>query len=285
MITFAPPSREQFYRTHCAAFADYHLDMSYMTEERIWKRFQKNAVDFERSIGAYDGERMVGFTMIGVDRWQGKLAAFDAATGIIPEYRGQGLARAMFDHAVPGLRDVGVQKFLLEVLQPNKAAIRAYEKAGFSIQREFACFDVTLDQLDPNLGVNCDLGILPVAVDKVMDFQSQVAWAPSWENSFAAMSRIQDDLICLGAFEGQRCVGVVAYYTVLNWIMTVVVSPGYRRRGVASKLLGSLLTNICDQQTVTKLNNVDASDTTMITALEKAGFRRVVDQFEMELVL
>jgi ribosomal protein S18 acetylase RimI-like enzyme len=256
-----------------------------MTEERLWKRCAKNAVDFERSVGAFDGERMIGFTLIGIDGWQGAPAAFDAATGIVPEYRGQGLARAMFDYALPGLRNLGVRRFLLEVLQPNRAAIRAYEKAGFSVTREFACFDITLDQLDPNLGSHCDLGVLPVAADKVMQFRSQVAWVPSWENGFSAMSRVQDDLICLGAFEGQKCVGVVAYYTVLNWIMTVIVSPGYRRRGVASKLLGSLLANLVDQQTVVKINNVDASDVHMIAALEKAGFRRVVDQYEMELPL
>ncbi len=285
MTMFASPARKQLHRTHCEAFADYHLDMSYMTEERIFKRCEKNAVDFERSVGAFDGDRMVGFTLIGIDSRQGEIAAFDAATGIVPEYRGQGMARLMFEHALPGLREAGVQKFFLEVLQPNVVAIRAYQKVGFSISREFVCFDVTLDQVDPDLGSSCGFDVLPVAVDTVMEFQSQIAWQPSWENSFAAMRRIHNDLICLGAFDGQRCIGVVAYYPVLNWIMTLVVSSEFRRRGLASKLLRSLLTNICDQQPVTKLNNVESTDEAMMLTLQRAGFRRVVDQYEMELQL
>lgn len=40
---------------------------------------------------------MVGFTLIGINEWQGGLGAFDAATSIADGYRGQGLARAMFD--------------------------------------------------------------------------------------------------------------------------------------------------------------------------------------------
>lgn len=285
MISFASPDRDQLHRTLSEAFADYHLDMSYMTEMRLWKRCAKNAVDFQRSIAAYDDGRMVGFTLIGIDDWQGELAAFDAVTGIIPEYRGRGLARAMFDQAVPGLRALGVKKFLLEVLQPNHAAIRAYEKAGFVATREFACFDVSLEGLDKNLGEGCDLRVMPVAVDTVLGFRSKVDWVPSWENSFNAIDRVRDDLIALGAFDGSKCVGIVAYYTVLNWIMMIVVEPGYRRKGAASKLLGSLLANLSDQQSAIKINNVESSDTQMIAALERAGFRRVVDQFEMELVL
>jgi ribosomal protein S18 acetylase RimI-like enzyme len=285
MVTFAAPDKDQLHSTHQEAFDDYHLDMSYMTEERIFKRCHKNNVDFSRSIAAFDGNRMVGFTLIGIDQWQGEPAAFDAATGIVPEYRGKGLARSMFDLALPGLRERGVRRFLLEVLQPNHPAISVYEKTGFKIKREFVIYDVQLATADPDLGAGCDLSILPVGVDTILEFEKHADWVPSWENSFNAVDRVRDDLIGLGAFDGSRCVGVLAYYTTLNWVMSLVVDRSYRRRGAASKLLATLFTNQLDQHTKIKLNNVDMSDKGMMEMLDRAGFVRVIEQFEMELLL
>jgi len=113
--------------TMVEAFSDYQLDMSYMTRERSWLRNEKSGVRYDCSVGAYDGDRMVGFTFVGLDDWFGEKAAFDAGTGIVPDYRGQGIAKGMFEHILPRLKSRSISRFLLEVLQPNKAAIRAYE--------------------------------------------------------------------------------------------------------------------------------------------------------------
>ena len=49
------------------AFADYAMDASGTKEDAMLLRMAKNSVDYEASIGAYDGDRMVGFTLIGID--------------------------------------------------------------------------------------------------------------------------------------------------------------------------------------------------------------------------
>ena len=91
---------------------------------------------YDCSVGAYDGDKMVGLTFVGLDDWLGEKAAFDAATGIIPGYRGQGVAKAMFEFILPRLKERGVSRFLLEVLQSNKATTRTkpcgrfFEKVG-----------------------------------------------------------------------------------------------------------------------------------------------------------
>ncbi|MGB5294525.1 MAG: GNAT family N-acetyltransferase, partial [Thermoanaerobaculia bacterium] len=108
-------SREQLHPVFQEAFSDYVMDMSTLTEERLRVRCFKNGVDWDASVGAFDGDRMVGFTLIGVEEGQGGLGAFDAATGIVSDYRGQGLARAMFEHALPDLKSRGVRSFVLEV--------------------------------------------------------------------------------------------------------------------------------------------------------------------------
>ena len=122
------------------AFADYAMDASRTTEDALLLRAAKNAVDFDASVGVYDGDRLVAFTMIGIDEHAGVSTAYDAGTGVIPDFRGQGWARKMFEHALPTLHERGVECFLLEVLQQNAAAIRAYEKSGFKTIRELRSY-------------------------------------------------------------------------------------------------------------------------------------------------
>jgi ribosomal protein S18 acetylase RimI-like enzyme len=280
-------SEDDFPEAHAtmvAAFADYQLDMSYMTPERSWQRNLKSGVRYDHSVGAYDGETMVGFTFVGLDDWLGELAAFDAGTGIIPAYRGQAIAKGMFEHILPRLGARGVSRFLLEVLQPNKAAIRAYEKSGFSITREFACFDLYPDSFaKPGLSVS-SIEVRVVDDSTVQSFSSEVDWQPSWENSFSGMHRIRDDLIMLGAFDGVRCIGMLVYYPLLQWIMCLIVDRGFRRQGVASALLQALMADLWLPEGVdcVKINNLDRSDTATLAFFERAGAQWVIDQYEME---
>lgn len=273
--------------TMVAAFADYQLDMSYMTAERSWLRNLKSSVSYDCSVGAFDGDRMVGFTFVGLDDWQGEPAAFDAGTGIIPGYRGQGIAKGMFEFVIPRLRERGVMRFLLEVLQPNKVAIRAYSKTGFEVTREFACYDLLPGSFAANRLAAGGFEVRVVDQATVRAFSTCTDWHPSWENSFTGMDRIRDELTRLGAFKDGQCVGVLVFYPLLQWIMCLVVEPGYRRRRVASALLNFLMEELRlpDGADRVKINNIDHSDTAMRAFFEKAGADWVIDQYEMEYLL
>lgn len=273
---------KQIHVTLVEAFADYHLDMSYMTCERSWLRNLKSGVHYDCSVGAYCGDKMVGLTFVGLDEWQGEKAAFDAGTGIIPGFRGKGIAKAMFEFILPRLRERGVSRFLLEVLQPNTAAIRAYTKSGFNITREFACYDLLPASFVANKPV-CDVFEVRI-IDRptVQEFKTLVDWEPSWENSFSGMDRIQDELIRLGAFKGQQCVGILVFYPLLHWIMSLVVARDFRHQGVASSLLKALIADLPENIDKVKIPNIDLSDKTMLAFFEKAGAKHEIDQFEME---
>ena len=274
-------SRQQIHRTFQEAFAHYAMDMSSLTEERLRVRCVKNAVDWDVSVGAFDGDRMIGFTLIGIDEWQGGLGAFDAATGIVEGYRGQGLTRAMFDHALPDLKVRGVESFVLEVLKDNEPAIRAYRKAGFEVSRELKCFELQIEDLQ---GRDADMVALPVrSVDRqvVSSLAESVDWPPSWENSFKAIDRIPDELVVVAAFDGEVCIGAVAYTPMLNWILTIVVEPSYRRQGVGRALIQGLVEALPEGIETVRLQNVDGADSGMASFLERVGFEPLVDQYEM----
>ncbi len=271
----------QLLATWMEAFADYAVDMSGVTEKLIECRCIKNSVDFDVSVGAFDGERMVGFTLIGVDRWQDELAAFDAGTGIVPDFRGRGLARQMFDHSLPVLASRGVSRFLLEVLQVNEPAIRAYSKAGFEVTRELACFKLDLERGIADSEQPKGIEVEEIDRSLVADLATEFDWQPSWENSCAAIARTPDELLVLGAFDRDSCVGVVVYSPLLNWIMTLVVRRSYRRRGIGTALVNGLVERLPGDLSEVKLLNVDRFDVGMLGFLERTGFEHWIDQFEM----
>jgi ribosomal protein S18 acetylase RimI-like enzyme len=147
MLEIAPIDRSQLHRAFLEAFADYAMDAGGTTEEQLFLRAAKSAVDFDASVGLYDRDRLVGFTLIGIDESDGVSTAYDAGTGIVPAHRRQGWAGKMFDHAVPALRERGVARFLLEVLQENEPAIKAYTKSGFEIVRELRSYTAETSML------------------------------------------------------------------------------------------------------------------------------------------
>ncbi|MGB5295425.1 MAG: GNAT family N-acetyltransferase, partial [Thermoanaerobaculia bacterium] len=244
-------------------------------------RCVKNAVDWDASVGAFDGDRMVGFTLIGIDEWQGGLGAFDAATGIMSDYRGQGLARAMFEHALPDLKSRGVRSFVLEVLKDNEPAIRAYRKAGFEISRELKCFELRIEDLQVGDANPYPVTIRSVDRRVVSGLAECADWPPSWENSFNAIERIPDELVVVGAVDGDRCIGAAAYTPMLNWILTIVVEPSHRRQGVGRALMQGLVESLPEGIEAVRLQNVDGADSGMASFLERVGFEPLVDQYEM----
>ncbi|HNX32117.1 MAG TPA: GNAT family N-acetyltransferase [Holophaga sp.] len=264
------------------AFADYLMDMSYMTKEVLWRRAMKNGVDFACSPGAFQDGRLVGLTLVGLGTWAGEPAAFDACTGIVKAHRGQGLAGRIFDAALPVLRGRGTTRFLLEVIQENEPAVKAYERTGFRITRPMVCYQRT----DPRLPeASALVEIRPVGPEALDVLLPELDWQPSWENTFDAVRAVPDGIRLYGAFDGAACVGLVVYYPTLRWIMSLVVKRSHRGRGIGKSLLAHALRNVEPGGRSVRVNNVDASDLATVSVLQQCGFRELVSQYEMEFRL
>ncbi|UCF78428.1 MAG: GNAT family N-acetyltransferase [Candidatus Eiseniibacteriota bacterium] len=278
-------SLPQLYRSFCEAFSDYVLDMSHVTEEKFLSRVTKNGISLESSVGAFDGNKMVGFTMVGLDEFDGVSSAFDIGTGIIKAYRGRGIAREMFDFATPRLREQGVRRFVLEVIQTNEPAVRAYKRAGFKVVREFDCLELMPGDARCDRGGRPPVTVMPVERDELPSFSSFLDWRPSWENSFSSIRRIPDEVLLLGAVHESERIGLAVHYLASNWIMCLAVRRDFRRRGVATELLRHLLDGLTETASAVKLVNVERSDAAMLSFAEKVGFKLFARQFEMSLEL
>jgi GNAT superfamily N-acetyltransferase len=156
------------------------------------------------------------------------------------------------------------------------------------VTREFDCFQWRLDGARSQPDGRAPLEIRSVERDRLTGFDEHLDWPPSWENSFASVRRIPDEVVMYGAFDGERsagCIGLLVYYPLLNWITTLVVRRDHRRKGVATALLSHFVEHHRVNVPYVKLPNVDHSDTAMLNLLNKMNFEPTVRQFEMEFEL
>ncbi|MBN2773564.1 MAG: GNAT family N-acetyltransferase [Prolixibacteraceae bacterium] len=271
---------EKIHETILEAFSDYQLDMSYMTLERFVRRAKLGRVDFSCSVGAFSENKLVGFTSIGIDYYKGGYSAFDAGTGIIKEFRGMGIAGKMFDFAIPKLKEKGVQKFYLEVLQDNKPAIRAYEKTGFKIEREYFCYKTEIDKIkNTNIKIP-DVKIKAIPQNEVKNFTHLFLQEISWESNLDAIEHASEDIINLAAFEEEKCVGIISFYPTLEWILVFGVEIEQREKGIDTLLFESMVEKVKGSVQLIKMGNLVPENPLNKFFFDK-GFELYAKQYEM----
>ncbi|MEZ5196977.1 MAG: GNAT family N-acetyltransferase [Bacteroidales bacterium] len=278
-------SFEEIHQAFVDAFSDYAVDVSYMTPDVMYHRAIKNGYEPEASVGVFNGRKMVGFTLVGIDKHYEVSAAFDIITGLVKGYRGKGIAAEMFNFIKPTLKEKEIEEFYLEVLQENVPAIRAYQKTGFKIIRSLDCFALPLEKFRSTEEARIPLIFKIVDKSEIDEFETFSDWIPSWENSFNAIKRIPDEVVIISAEYSINKVGLLVYYPMLNWIMAFLVDPKYRKMGIGSAMLKELIDQLNGRVDKIKFTNIQSDDEDLINFLKASGFEWVVAQFEMKYEL
>jgi len=260
-----------------AAFSDYELPFT-ATPAYMRERFAASGVHYDFSYGAFDGNRLIGFMVNSIDDYGGIKSAFDAATGVIPDYRGHGLIYHIANAAMAELAKNGIHKYTLEVLQTNERAIYIYEKLGLVITRNFFCYTGM-----PKLRGDVKQGVLVVPV---ADFTKELRefprdWLPSWENSDTAILRNAANVEVAYITEE----GVIAAYTVFHRTRGLIhqlwVRPEYRRRGFAT----ALVKYVWERFGKVTVNNIDQNNEMAAAFWSASGLRLYARQYMMEKMI
>ena len=259
------------------AFSDYQVDMQ-MSQEQFEQRLLRDGVQLEMSAGAFDGDRMIGFYMNGIGTWQEKRTAYDAGTGVVPEYRGRSVAQELFGFVAPRLKEAGVVQYLLEVLSDNERAVKLYRKLGFVETRVFTV--LRTEELAESLDELAGVTIRGIEDADWTLFQSFWDGYPSWQNSVAAVERAANQRVMLGAFMDGECVGYGVVFRPAGMLMQLAVSPQYRRRGIGRRLLAAL-----SKGESLKVNNIDEELQGTLAFFEDYGYSVKLKQFEMVKIL
>ena len=264
------------FRAFTKAFKDYPLQLGDSALRRMLKR---RGFRSDLSFGAFD-EELVSFTFNGIGVFNGELTAYDTGTGTLEEYRGRGLAGAIFNYSIPFLKEAGIRQYLLEVLQENEAAISVYKKMGFQVRREFNYFTAGLESLhipakhkDPDVLIQK----LDVPMQEVMlsfhDFQS------SWQNSFEAIAQSAEDFIMIDLFRGDQLLSYCIFEPASGDITQIATDKAFRRRGYASLLLAEAIKH--SEHTSVKLINTEVSCDSITGFMQSCGINISGKQYEM----
>ncbi len=264
-----------------AAFADYAVKAVAMTEALLLRRANKNAWAPELSAGIWFEDQLVAVSLTGVDREGGEQRAYDICTGIVPDHRGCGLAGQMLAAMLEGLRAEGVEAMQLEVLQQNRAGIRAYEKAGFQRTRGLVVCAAAAGEAK-RLGRHDAVRKMDAA--SLFQLSDQLAFEPSFEQRDQAIRTLSDELVYLGAFANEQCVAALAYDPQTDWLMRLVTHRNHRRQGYAAGLLSALAQSL-PAETMIRAVNIDDRDLATQAVLQRQGFEEAIRQWEMRLEL
>lgn len=254
------------------AFADYIVPFQLNAEQLQFKMQSENIVP-EWSIGVFEAEKLIAFIMHGVRTVNGKTVVYNAGTGVLPEYRGHGLVGKMYDYIQAFFEEHNVNQLVLEVIESNQSAIRAYEKNGFTIQRKLLCF---AGELQPKQDLNIAT-IKPLQNFVWEDFKLFWDISPSWQSAISSMDIAQPKV--LGAFVGEDLAGYVLFNPTNKRIYHIAVTPEHRRKGIGTQLLAEVQKQLSEEKV--QINNVDESAENLKLFLEKEGLVNDINQFEM----
>lgn len=264
---------ESLHECFLRAFSDYEVDMR-VSREQFQQRLTRDGVCFEMSAGAFDGERMVGFYINGVGQWRQKMTAYDAGTGVIPEYRGRGVAKELFAFLESTLKAAGISQYLLEVLTTNVPAATLYRKLGFVDTRRLAVF--RSEQQTKSRATNVVTRHIERPDWKL--FQSFWDAYPSWQNSIDAIERISNDRSIIAAYVDDACAGYGVMFKPAASLMQLAVAREHRRKGIATAILSALETEVSQPL---KINNIDEDLKSALAFYEANGYKSVLSQYEM----
>ena len=103
-----------------------------LEETRRWL-----VADMERNVIrliAIDGSQIVGWCDIESRRWEGFTHSGRLGMGVLKQYRGQGIGRALLNQALLEARNRSLERVELDVYASNLAAMRLYENFKFQIE-------------------------------------------------------------------------------------------------------------------------------------------------------
>lgn len=260
------------------SFSDYIVPFQ-LTLEKLKSKIVSEDVKLELSLGVFDEDNMVGCMLHALRDSDNGPIVYNAATGVIPDYRGKGLVREMYAHLLPELKKRQVKNMVLEVITENHPAIKAYEKVGYAIARKLDCYKGKLNVRRKD----------SIATFKEIDhfnwaeFSSFWEVNPSWQNDIQTLGNSKEGCRVIGAYKNDLLVGYAIFNPSSRKINQFAVAPDHRRKGIGRQLF-SYINEVVGQQEI-YVFNVDSRAVVTMTFLKGLGLHDGIAQFEMNRVV
>jgi ribosomal protein S18 acetylase RimI-like enzyme len=272
-------SIEKLHKTFLEAFSDYEVKLD-LPKLKFKQMLQRRGYIAKYSMGAFDKDELVGFLLNGVRNWNGKKTAYDTGTGVIENYRKQGITSNMFLNTKQLLEEMAVEQYLLEVIESNTSAIQLYKKQGFNVSREFDCFKLDKNKYKPVARYNVEHlhSINQGNWNELMKFWD---FKPAWQNSIDSINSVADSFIYSVVIIKDAIVGYGIIDKKTGDIPQIAVDKNHRGLGIGRSIVTDLIKST-EAEGLSMLN-IDSKCNSMKAFLMNLGFEYYVSQYEMTL--
>lgn len=265
------------------AFSDY-VEQFELTLDQLKYLVERRGYDPALSFGAFDEDKLVGLTLNGVGLWNGERTAYDTGTGIIKEYRKQGIATRLFNESLPILRENDISQYLLEVIKTNIGAFDLYRKAGFKVTRELDYFSIDKDKIEIKVNnIQTKLNIQKVEKPNWEMYKSFWEFEPSWQNSIDSINRKFECFDILEVHVENKLVGYGIIERHTGDIPLFAISPNHRRKKIGEVLFNKLMGHTDSNEI--RVTNSAADYNQFRSFVESLGLPAGFGQYEMILKL
>lgn len=256
------------------AFQGYYVPVD-LTEELFMFKAKAEDIDLGLSTGAFEGDRMVGLILRGFRVMGGVNTTYNGGTGVVESQRGKNTVGKMYDFVRPLLAERDVKRELMEVMTQNASAIRAYEKRGFQVQREFGCFKGVPKALQMPEGYE----MKEIRLGEAFAFESAWECAPAWQYAPKTIENHGDRHYFWGLFHQGELASTMVYDPVRSYVMHLYVAPAHRGKGIAGAWLGHIHQSTGKPVTVINVDTVGGAG--LCSFFEAMGMESIGTQYEM----
>lgn len=267
-------------------FEQYFSNMT-TTMEGLLRHLSFFAIRPDLSVVAYTEGKAIGFVFLAMKQIGGRLLAWNGGTGVLPEFRGRGVAKAMMRESERILEEQRTDMSVLEVITENEPAITAYRHAGFRIADRLISLNREGNWAQDPYAIPADGGweageTEPAVLRKLPFYSEMSAWECQWHHfrkhqclilydpsgepaGYALFDRICDA-------EGEM--SSVALYQCTAAPERIDRIPVFQR--ILSAVFGPW-----DSSCRRTVENLSMSDPELINLLVRAGFHTRYEQYLM----
>lgn len=255
------------------AFEHYFVPIK-LEPQQLADKIKSQNILLEHSVGVTIDNQLVGFILIGIDF--GKSIAYNAGTGMIPEFRGQKLTEKMYAYLLPQLDGIGIKNQLLEVICENHKALKIYENLRYSTTRKVICYKGKIRETKNKHQTIRE-------IDLPDENQISQFWNhnPTYQNSMFCIKNITEKHRAFGAFENEQLIGYIIFDKDSLMVKQFGVDKAFREKGIGHSLFNKI--QQLKPEAAIVLINIDANDLETNTFLQSIGFEKFIEQFEMQL--
>jgi ribosomal protein S18 acetylase RimI-like enzyme len=265
-------------KTFNLAFSDYVLPM-HVTVKQLAENIRRDGIDFRYSVGAFNGDQLVGFILQSLEEWNGVKTAYNGGTGVIPAFRGNKITRQLYDYIIPQVKAAGAEQCLLEVIATNQVAIKTYKAVGFEQKRIFTCYKANLKDIPLLPGKRVPgIEIKEISLPDWNLVKTFWDYVPSWQYGIPSIRRLSGKISVLGAFDQDQLVGYAAIIRNANRVAQFAVAESHRGQGIGHGLFYHLAQRASGPLVVINVEDSCGATNKFLRAL---GFTCFIKQLEM----